>query len=269
MMSLSAGSTPCGRPMVTSPYDQLARFYDLVTGADGVDLEMYDAFARRLALPVLEMGVGTGRVALALARNGYAVWGIDQSAGMLAIARQRAAAEALTVQLLEADAGTVRLEQQFGLVFWAADGFLHLNDTAEQLQALQTAAQHLAPDGRLVLDLPAPVGTWADWEAGVRPLELIWHGIGPSGRPLQYFASTTVDASLQTRHVTHLFDELDETGRVQRTAVSFDLRFVFPAEARLLVQTAGLILDDLYGGYDLEPFTGGSERMIMVARPAA
>jgi SAM-dependent methyltransferase len=250
---------------VTAPYDALAPFYDLIAPGEDADVALYEAFARRLGGPVLELGVGTGRVAVALARAGLRVTGVDASEAMLARARDRAAAAGVTLTLVRAGLCDYRFDERFGLVFCAADTFLHLCEPAEQVAALRCAGAHLAPGGRVVLDLPSPTAEgWGDWEPGVRPLVLAWSGLGPTGGLLQHFVTFTADAARQRRRMTHILDETDATGRVRRTCVSFDLRFIFPGELPLLAAAAGLRLEALYGGHDLEPFVAGCARMIAV-----
>jgi SAM-dependent methyltransferase len=249
---------------VTDPYDVLAPYYDLISAGDGTDVPLYAGLARRSAAPVLELGVGTGRVAVALAREGLTVYGVDASEAMLARARAKAAAAGVTLRLERADLCAYRFVERFGLIVCAADSFLHLCTAERQIAALRLAGSHLAPGGALVLDLPAFAGGWWEWEPGVRPLELVWSGTGPNGRPVQYFTTFTADPADQRRHVTHIVDEIGANGLVRRVTADFDLRFIFPAELPLLVAAAGLHLDAVYGGYDLEPFDTDAQRMIAV-----
>lgn len=253
--------------MSASPYDALASFYDRVAGADDRDVALFGALARRVDAPVLELGVGSGRAAVPLALDGFSLHGIDASAAMLALAREHARAAGVRLRLHQADLCSYTLPERFGLVFCARDTFLHLTEPERQVAALRRAGGHLAAEGWLVLDLPALGGAWTDWEPGVRPLELTWSGEGPNGGAMQHFQTYTADAAAQIRHVTHLFDETDADGMVRRTTVSYDLRFVFPGELPLLVAAAGLRLEAVYGGYDLEPFAAGCERMIAVIAP--
>ncbi len=252
---------------VDDPYAALAPYYDLIAPAETADVALYAAFARRLEAPVLELGVGTGRVAVALARMGLRVVGIDVSPSMLAVARARAEAAGVPLELRQADACAYRFPERFGLIISAADSFLHLGSTERHLRALRLAGEHLAPDGRLVLDLPAPGGGWADWQAGIRPLELAWSGPAPEGGMLQYFVTFSVDAAAQERTVTHLLDHIGPDGVVRRRQVTHRLRFIFPAELALLVELAGLRLIERYGDYELGPFQDGCERMIAVIGP--
>jgi SAM-dependent methyltransferase len=221
--------------------------------------------ARRLDAPVLELAAGTGRVAVPLAARGLRVFGVDSSAAMLAAARAKAAAAGVVVELEQADLCDYRFAERFGLICCLADSFLHLLTQERQIAALRLARAHLAPDGLIVLDLPSlTTGHWGEWEPGVRPLELVRAGPGPEGRFVQHLQTFTADPAAQRRTVTHIFDETGDDGRVRRTTVSYDLRFVFPAELPLLASAAGLTLNAVYGGYDLEPFESGCERMIAV-----
>ncbi|MBI2762062.1 MAG: methyltransferase domain-containing protein [Chloroflexi bacterium] len=254
---------------MTDEYESLAPFYDLITDHPDDDVDLFAAFARRIDAPVLELGVGTGRVAIALAERGLCVHGIDRSAAMLDIARRKAVAAGVSVALVQSDLADFRLEERFGLIFCAADSFLHLTEAEHQLAALRRAAEHLAPGGRLILDLPSMEGAnWLDWAPGARPVELVWSGEGPHGRFVQHMVTFTCEPSTQTRSMTHILDEIDANGQVRRTVAAFDLRFIFPAELPLLVAAAGLRLERLYGGYDLAPFGRGSARMIAAIAPA-
>jgi SAM-dependent methyltransferase len=247
------------------PYDAIAPFYDRTLAAFDADLPLYEGFARRLDAPVLELGVGTGRVATALAQAGHAVIGLDRSAGMLRLARDSIAQRRIArVQLLRGEITRPPLRAAFGLILCARDSFLHLPDTEDQLAALRAARELLHPEGRLVLDLPGPAGDWGDWAPGARPLVLDWSEAGPQGR-LSRYTTFRADAATQTRSVTDIFERIGPDGAVRRTVVEYTLRFIFPAELRLLLDAAGLRLAGLYGGYELEPFAAESERMLTVA----
>lgn len=249
-----------------SAYDTIARYYDLVSAHDDRDIALFAALARRLDGPVLELGVGTGRVALALAGMGFEVTGIDDSPAMLALARDKAGAAGVSPRLERATFADFDLGARFGLIVCAADSFLHALTPEVQIAALQRAAAHLTPGGRLVLDLPAFAGPWLDWEPGARPLDLIWSGSLPDGGFLHYLGTFEADPALQTRHITHLFDVTSVDGTLRRQTVRSSVRFIFPAELTLLVQAAGLAVEAIHGGYDLEPFDGAAERMIAVLR---
>jgi len=254
--------------MTDDAYYTIARFYDRTLAGFDADIDLYDAFARRSAAPVLELGVGTGRVALALARRGLHIVGIDRSAAMLAIARRAKVAEGLKrLTLVEGDMRAPPVSGSFGLIICARDSFLHLPDTDDQLATLRAARGLLAPAGCLVLDLPGPAGDWGGWEPGAQPLVLDWSEVTDAGRVSRY-TTFRADAAAQTRAVTDIFEEIAPDGSVRRFVAEYRLRFVFPAEMNLLLRLAGLRLDGRYGDYDLAPFDAASERLIVVAARA-
>jgi SAM-dependent methyltransferase len=252
---------------IATPYDRLARFYDWAAGEFDDDIFFYREMARRTDAPVLELGIGTGRVAVPLAEAGLEVHGLDSSTAMLEGARVRAERAGVSVRLSQADLCSYQFRERFGLICCALDSFLHLLTQERQIAALRLAREHLAPHGRIVLDLPTlTAGQWGAWEPGVRPLELVRHGPGTDGGTYFHFQTFTADPATQLRTVTHLFDEAADDGTVRRTSVSYELRFIFPAELPLLASAAGLTLEAVYGGYELEPFVSGCERMIAVMR---
>jgi len=142
--------------------EALARLYDLDLVDDPGDLDLYLALATRAEGPILELAVGTGRLAVPLAEAGHLVTGVDLDPAMLDRARLRAsradgaAAERLT--LLEADLVGLRLPDagSFGLAFIALNSLLVLPNRAAQRAAIQAMADHLAPAGLAVADVWIP-----------------------------------------------------------------------------------------------------------------
>lgn len=254
-----------GQPDKDSGLAAIAEFYDLDLQGYTDDIAMYENFARRGERPSLELGVGTGRIAIPLARARLPVWGIDSSEAMLRIAREKAGpAPSERLRLIHADMRSFNLGREFDLVYCGLGGFLHLESQDDQLATLIRAREHLADGGLLVLDLPNPFAV--DWEAGRRPLSLEWTRRHPQrGTLVSKVVSTEVVQPEQVQRVTYWFDEVTGEGTLRRTSFTFDLRYVFPAEARLLLDAAGLRLTSFYGAYDLSPFEDDSPRMIVVA----
>src|SRR5204863_1931340 len=122
-----------------------APFYDLDLEGVEDDVDMYREFASRQGDSVLELGCGTGRVAVPLAEAGLKVTGVDLSAGMLAVARKRAGKLPLTC--LEGDMRSVRLRRKFETVLIPFGSLQHMATPDEVAEALATAAHHLARGG--------------------------------------------------------------------------------------------------------------------------
>lgn len=249
-------------------YDQTARFYDIEHDGLIDDLLMYENFGRRCGSPVLELGCGTGRVALHLARAGFQVTGLDASPAMLAIAQEKLARAGLAeqVHLLEADLGDFVLEQQFAMATLAINTFMHFLTVADQVRVLRVAGRHLEPGGLLIIDLPrADRSLLADVGEHLVFNQTL---IDPaSGRQILKLVAATLDSATQTQHLTLAYDETDEGGLVRRTVASFKIHYFFRYEIELLLDKAGFAVEALYGSYGLDPYEDGSERMIFVAHP--
>lgn len=267
-MSETAGSLPFD----AAAGARVARFFD----ADYVDymddLPTLREFARRTGGPLLELGCGTGRLAVPLAGAGYEVTGVDLSAEMLAIARQRSlvagkpagkAAERLT--LVEGDYRDAPLGGPYRLAFIVMNTFLHLLTQADQLAALRHWREHLAPDGLLLIDIFFPdIDVLAGLNGQVE-FDKSWQD-PETGAEIMKQIIRTVDPAEQILHVTFLYDTVQPDGQMERTVVRFDLRYLWRFEAELLLERAGYTVEGIYGSWDLEPFDAGSERMILAAR---
>jgi len=254
---------------VDDPYAALARFYDRAVGADGPDLAFYLALARRTGGPVLEIGAGTGRVAVPLARAGYEVIAVEPSAAMRAEGEARAVAAGVALTWVAERAELLAPSQRrYALVLCALDTFLHFGDGPAQRAVLDRVRDLLLPDGLLVLDLPA-LAAWWDWQPGVRPLELLSCERDPAtGQTVAHYTTFTVDPASQTRHVTQVFEETAPDGTSRKWFAHYPLRFVGRYELEFLLAQSGFALDALYGDYDLGALDAESERMIVLARRA-
>jgi SAM-dependent methyltransferase len=248
-------------------FDSIAPFYDLFYEGRNDDLQMYRDFALGANDPILELGCGTGRVLVPLAREGHQITGLELSAIMLAEAQAKIDAEHVSdrATLVQGDMREFDIPARFGLALIPINTFMHCYDTQQQLSCLRCTRRHLQSGGQLVVDVyhPDPQGLL---EADGR---LVSEGITrnpKTGHTIQRLYTRRLDVATQTQHITFILDEIDSTGTVRRTMFPFRMRFVFRYEMELLLQTAGYNLEAVYGSYDLEPFDNGSERMIFVAR---
>jgi SAM-dependent methyltransferase len=252
---------------MTDPFDIYARFYDPDLGDLDADLGFYQQFAARCGSPILELGCGTGRVLLPLARQGYRVTGIDASAEMLERARAKIVAEDLgeRVTLAQQEMAGLNLDERFNMAFAALNSFAHLHTTEEQLQALARMQHHLNPGGLLILDMFNPdMGRLLDARGQVALAKVIREP--NQDHRLMRFYSEEVDLGRQLIHTTYIVDEIDAEGNVRRTLFPFTLRYIFRYELELLLRHAGFEVEAIYGSYDLDDFSGDSEKMIAVAR---
>lgn len=247
-------------------YDDMVRFYEMEHEMFLEDLALYKGFANRCGGSLLELGCGTGRLLIPLAQAGFEVTGVDRSAPMLARARQKIASlspeVASRIILIQSDMRYISLHKQFSLVFIALNTFVHLLTRQDQRRTLSTAARHLSPEGRLIIDLSNPLLLPASPE----PLTLHrrWEDRG-RGETILKFTSAQFDPGTQLEELTLMYDVIDADGRVTRSVHSFTLRHTYCHEMELLLEQVGLHMEACYGSYELDPYDAQSERMIFVA----
>ena len=249
-------------------YAAFAELYYLFYAGFEDDLAMYAGFAERTGGRVLEIGSGTGRVAIALAEDGHRVTGLELSAEMLSIAQQKVLGREIgdRVTLVQGDMRRFKIEDHFGLVIAPINTFLHNLTLDDQLAALSGIKAHLRPGGLLVLDCfnPDPAFATDDRRLIVQRSVLD----RATGQTALLFMTRATDWGNQTQEITYIVDRSDEQGSIRRTVFSISFRFIFRHEMHLLLKHAGFDLKDMYGSYELDPFEAASDKLIVVATPA-
>jgi SAM-dependent methyltransferase len=143
-------------------------WHDVECGGYSADLPAWERLAAACSGPVLELGCGTGRVCLHLARLGHEVWGVDVEREFVATVQERARDEGLAVHAVCADATRLRVDREFGLVIAPMQLIQMVGDEAERGAVLRAAAAHVPPGGRVaaaILD-----GTPAELNGAPAPL---------------------------------------------------------------------------------------------------
>jgi SAM-dependent methyltransferase len=247
--------------------DELAALYDLVYADYDADLGLYEQFAARGETPALELAVGSGRVALHLARQGHRVVGIDTSRPMLE--RLESALDDVTrprVRLVEADMRDFDLGERFDLVYCALDSFEQMLTNDDAIAALGCVARHLSKGGVFVTELRTLRSVeWAP--SGHPPLSYEWtREDAATGETVTKLSSIRADASAQATTTTLFFDRTGRDGLARRRTFDVTLRVFGRQEFELLLSRAGLQMAQVYGGYDLSPPTEDSDTMIVVAQ---
>jgi SAM-dependent methyltransferase len=247
----------------------LARLYDVDVAEDPGDLDFYRALAARTGGPILELAAGTGRLAVPLAAGGYAVTAVDRDPAMLARARDAATRagvrpEALT--LVEADIRGLDLPDAgtFRLAIIALNSLLLFGRRDEQRAAIATLARHIAPGGLAVVDVWQPDADDLARFDGRLILEYAGRP-GEGGAEVTKVAAATHDASSQVVDLTAIYDEGKPGEPPRRWTRTDRLRLVSADELRGFAEDAGLDVELVAGGYDLEPSGAGGDRAILVA----
>jgi SAM-dependent methyltransferase len=255
------------RTVSRNEYAVLSQFYDLEYSVFDADLEMYRQFAERARGPILELGCGTGRVLEALVELQHPIVGIDTSAAMLDIARSRLGDRVTLVERdMRASAEDPPLpDAPYSFVLSAINTFLHLTDVRSQIATLESVRQITAPGGIMLLDLFVPDPTYIATLDGRLTLEF-QHEF-ESGDRLDKCVARTHDLAEQLILTTVYFDVTSRDGMVRRLVDHYATRYVHLYELEHLLSRTGWDLVSLFGGYDLEPFTSDSERILALATP--
>ncbi|HOT51452.1 MAG TPA: class I SAM-dependent methyltransferase, partial [Candidatus Hydrogenedentes bacterium] len=156
--SILAGSSVLKSPVASSPYDDWALYYDVIHEGLPGDVAFYVNMALANGGKALELGTGTGRIAIPMAMAGIEVVGLDNSPAMLALCREKASIVepfAKPFRLIVADMAAFDLGETFPFIAIPYRGFMHLLTREEQRGCLDAVRRHLAPDGIFALD------TWA------------------------------------------------------------------------------------------------------------
>ncbi len=233
-----------------SLYDSIARLYDPWSVSVTEDVGFYVDLALRAGSPVVELGVGTGRIAVPTAAAGVRVIGVDSSRGMLEVCAE-AAATAGVSHLLDLRVGDLLdppVEERVRLVTCPFRAFLHLRTDDERLRALGAARDLLEPDGRLVFDVFRP-GPEDIAETNGRWLE----------REPEIFERADWDT--ERRHLT-----LSVRGPDGSTTM--ELAWLSPEEWASLIERAGFEVEAHYGWFDRRPYVGGEDSVWIARRPA-
>jgi SAM-dependent methyltransferase len=252
------------RAGTTAHYEDAA-YYDQAYRRRRDDVAFYVDLATRARGPVLELGAGTGRVALAVARRGVSLVAVDLVPAMLARLRARLAREPAAVRarvtLRRGDLRRVRVGRRFPLVIAPFNVFMHLYDRRDVELALRTVLAHLAPGGRFVFDVLVPdPGALARDPARVYRLGYLRHP--RDGRRYRYGESFDYDPVRQIQHVTFCFDDPLDDARSFVTPLTH--RQFFPAELEALLHYNGLRVVERFGDFSGGPLDAASESQILV-----
>ena len=236
---------------LASPYEPIAELYDDWSRRVTEDVDFYVEAAVEAGGPVVELGVGTGRIAIPTALAGVPVLGVDSSARMLEVCRRRALAAGVA-ELLDLRLGDLRappVGERVRLVTCPFRAYLHLHTDAERLAALRAAHELLEPGGRLAFDVFAPSaadiaetdGRWLEREPG------IWE---------------RADWRPEERR-------LDLSVRGERGQTTMSLAWLPPERWWELLHEAGFERIEWFGWFDRRRYRGGEDTVWIAHRRAS
>jgi hypothetical protein len=230
--------------------DVAARYDESVAGND--QLESVDAtvdFLVELAGEgaALELGIGTGRIALPLRQRGVRVHGIDLSEAMVAKLRAKPGSEDINVAI--GDFATTKVDGTFSVAYLVFNTIMNLTTQDEQVACFQNAAAHLEPGGTFVIEVSVP------------QLQRL-----PPGETVRAFHVGTTRLGfdeydvVSQGEISHHYSVVD--GKLEIWSIPF--RYAWPAEFDLMARIAGMRLRERWSGWKRQPFTGESTSHVSV-----
>jgi SAM-dependent methyltransferase len=232
------------------------------------DVQFYVHLAAKNGGPVLEYGIGNGRVALPIARHGVAITGVDHSRPMLSDLRARLSEEPREVRhrvtVVHGDMLRVRLRRRFPLVICPFNAALHLYTREDVESFLARAHEHLTPNGELVMDLSVPVMQDLLREP-TRPFKAPRFKHPTTGEIIHYTEHFDYDRVRQVLFVSMEFAPGGDAGRAWMTPLAH--RQFFPREWEALLHYNGFDVDRVSGDFHGGALDRSSDVMVWHARP--
>ncbi len=249
--------------MLTSDIYDHPALYDALLPV-GAHLPYYLELSRQTSGDVLELACGTGQLTVPVASSGVPIVGIDTSAPMLNLAKERAAAARVSVEHLLGDMRNFDLGRQFGLIFIARNSLLHLHSSEDLLAAFARVRRHLAPEGIFAFDIFNPsvriLASPADQRFSLFQVETESFGTLSVEGTNDYDSATQVNRG--NWHVS-------AQGKPHTWIFPLALRSIFPQELPLLLAAGGFHLKSRAGDLDQTPFDSNSRLQVCLCRAAA
>ncbi|MDD3599085.1 MAG: class I SAM-dependent methyltransferase [Firmicutes bacterium] len=248
-----------------------SEFYDLLHSSYDADVPTYLDLAREYGDPILELGSGSGRLLIPLARAGYRVTGLDCSEDMSTLCRQKLEAEddatRERVTLASGDMRDFDIDTEFNMVLAACNTILHCTTTDDLLAVLTRAREHLGPNGVFVVDFAVPnvlrMLQTSDIEARFEMLH--------PDRGTRVIDTYTVSYNFVKQMETYeaRIEEWDEDTMVRWSEVSTERAFYFPREVELALKCAGFDIVKTWKGLRGGPLVETSQDMVYVCKAAS
>ncbi|HKE87580.1 MAG TPA: class I SAM-dependent methyltransferase [Vicinamibacterales bacterium] len=235
------------------------------------DLVWYRRKARESGGPVLELGAGTGRIALKMAEDGVAVHALDCDRDMLSAPQRKAAASPQVrdrIEVVEGDMRTFELRERFALIIAPFRTLLHNLTEEDHLATFRRVRAHLRPHGRFAFNVFHPSLEFMSQHAG--PLAGVWRWASTSengdGTTLVRSDANRYDTVHRRIHSLIRYEEFTTDGTLARTFVHrLELSYLYPSDIRRLLSEAGFRSVEIYGGFDERPFARDSDELVVVA----
>ncbi len=228
-----------------------------------VDIPFYKRQVERYGDPVLELGCGTGRITIPIAREGHEIIGLDISDKLLNRAKDKAKNEGLDINWIKGDMRDFSLDKRFDLIFIPFNSIHHILTLEDLEKVLNNVRKHLKPEGRFIVELFNP-----DLEILNRDPteehEVIEYEDPTSKREVKVTESTDYERAKQLMHLSWFYELGDRKEEIEWT-----IRVWFPKEVDAILKYNDFKIEQKYGDFDESPMTNNSTQQILVCKKKA
>lgn len=247
-------------------YTDFSHFYDIYVGDWLDDLPFYLEYAKRATGPILEVGTGSGRLTIPLARAGVEVTALDSSSSMLAKLEARLKSESKHVQdrisIVCTNAQMMELPKQYELIIVPFYTFNYFLTAEEQTAVLRRLLSHLSQTGQVLLDVFVPHKRIKD--CPTEPVLRVDTLDPQSGCKIRGWNAYRMDTQDQLEIRRHIFEVTSPDGTVSKREFTSQRRYFFKSELERLFSKHGFRIEAVFEGYEKCPATDGSEQLMFV-----
>jgi SAM-dependent methyltransferase len=239
------------------------RYYDLEFRKWTMDIPFYTSLIEKKPGSVLDLGCGTGRVTIPIAKLGVPVTGLDLIPSMLQQAKVNAELAKVEIDWHQGDMTSFRLGKRFDWILLPFNSMQHLHELESLRSTLARIREHLAPDGQFAFDVVNPV--FPDLTKEFTAPHLANEFDDPDGKGrVQIEVSHAYDHTARIAR-TKLFYSIGESRRIRQEEVV--LKCFDPLELELFLGENGFTVLEKYGSYNRAPFSAASKELIMICGP--
>ena len=233
-------------------YADYSRFYDIYVDGWMEDLPFYLDYAKQVESSILEIGAGSGRLTIPFAKAGYSVVAVDASASMLDILKSHLRNESPDVQagvrVIDADMCALDLGCKYELIIVGFDAFNYLLTPQSQEAALERLSLHLAPQGRVLLDVFLPLKRIE--QCPTEPVQRVDTVEAETGNKVRGWNVYSMDKDRQIESRRLIFEVTTPNEEVSKKEFTVRRRYFYPSELEKLFSDHGFSIETAFRGYN-------------------
>jgi SAM-dependent methyltransferase len=235
------------------------KHYDALNNFD-YDIPFYFDLIKLFGEPILDLGCGTGRITIPIAKNGHKIIGIDSSKKMLDEAMQKAQSSSLTIDFIESDIRNFDLPERFSLILLTFNTICHLYDFESIFSTFTCIKKHLKPGGRLIIDVFNPDLSFLSRDENIKSKRATYKNPYNAGN-VEITQSNFYSKKEQTNYNKWFF-KMDGKEFEQE----LNKRVFFPQEIDNYIRFLNMEIENKYGDFQRSPFADNSSKQIIVCK---